>query len=548
MATTASAIKIAIIGAGPRGLGAIESLVAELAERETPLELTTFDDLQLAGAGPNFDPSQTPHCILNIPLREVDIPPALPLPCGDFTDWQKQNGLTDADRFPPRAELGAYLMARFRNVTEIKGIQIKLTTHKSKATHLRRHERAWHVETNTASHGPFDEVLLIPGQPQTPPDDQWAAWQAHASTGKARAMNAYPDRQLLAAAKDWAGKNIGIRGLGLSTFDVLRVLTLGLGGRFENGRYHRSGTEPARIFAFSLNGQPPFPKPKDAALDALFDLRDQEIEQFQSAVKKATEQKPKSALETICAALVQPTQRIGVEMGADWGRAEISAWLETERKSAGDQETLEPEQTLKQGINMALGASPPTPGYVIGQIWRKVQNQLRANFNGLQMEPDTAQAIVGFDEGLKRYSYGPPLRSAQELLAMLACNLVSLCVVDDPDIKSIQDGWHLQEDDAEAKVSVMIDAVLPPPKLAAISDPLLVQLKSDGLIQEFYDGSGAQTRPNGQVVGTEGTPQTGLCLLGRLALGSVIAADSIHDCFGASSGRWAKGVLERSRK
>lgn len=548
MATTASAIKIAIIGAGPRGLGAIESLVAKLAERETPLELTTFDDLQLAGAGPNFDPSQTPHCILNIPLREVDIPPALPLPCGDFTDWQKQNGLTDADRFPPRAELGAYLMARFRNVTEINGIQIKLTTHKSKATHLRRHEGAWHVETNTASHGPFDEVLLIPGQPQTPPDDQWAAWQAHASTGKARAMNAYPDRQLLAAAKDWSGKNIGIRGLGLSTFDVLRVLTLGLGGRFENGCYHRSGAEPARIFAFSLNGQPPFPKPKDAALDALFDLRDQEIEQFQSAVKTATEQKPKSALETICAALVQPTERIGVEMGADWGRAEISAWLETERKSAGDQETLAPEQTLKHGINMALGASPPTPGYVIGQIWRKVQNQLRANFNGLQMEPDTAQAIVGFDEGLKRYSYGPPLRSAQELLAMLACNLVSLCVVDDPDIKSIQDGWHLQEDDAEAKVSVMIDAVLPPPKLAAISDPLLVQLKSDGLIQEFYDGSGAQTRPNGQVVGTEGTPQTGLCLLGRLALGSVIAADSIHDCFGASSGRWAKGVLERSRK
>lgn len=548
MTATQPAIKIAIIGAGPRGLGAIESLVAALLGRKTSLELTTFDDLQLAGAGPNFDPSQTPHCILNIPMRAVDIPPVLPLPCGDFTDWQQQNGFTDADRFPARAELGAYLMARFRDVTEINGISIKLTAQKTKATRLQRTDEAWHVATDTTSFGPFHEVLLIPGQPQTPPDDQWAAWQKHANTCKASTMNAYPDRQLLDAAQDSAGKNIGIRGLGLSTFDVLRILTKGLGGRFEDGSFHRSGAEPARIFAFSLNGQPPFPKPMDAALDARFDLRDQDIEQFQSAVEKATQHKPKTALETICSALVQPVQRISADMGAESDRAEVSAWLETERRSPGDQETLDPAQTLKHGIQMALGATPPTVGYIVGQIWRKLQNELRAGFNSAQIEPETAQAIVGFDEGLKRYSYGPPLRSAQELLTLLDCKLVSLCVVDDPDIKCIPDGWHLQEDDAEAKVSVMIDAVLAPPKLAAISDPLLVQLKSDGVIQEFYEGSGVQTCPDGQVVGTNGTPQIGLSLLGRLALGSVIAADSIHDCFGASSDRWANGVLERGLK
>nr|WP_325248545.1 FAD/NAD(P)-binding protein [Amylibacter sp.] len=548
MTATTTAIRIAIIGAGPRGLGALESLVTALLGRKASLELTTFDDLQLAGAGPNFDPSQTPHCILNIPMREVDISPTLPLPCGDFSDWQKQNGFTDADRFPTRAELGAYLMARFRDVTETDGLAIRLTAHKTKATRLLRKNGAWHVATATSSFGPFDEILLIPGQPQTPPDDQWAAWQKHANTGKASTINAYPDRQLLDAAQDWTGKNIGIRGLGLSTFDVLRVLTIGLGGRFEDGSYLRSGAEPARIFAFSLNGQPPFPKPVDAALDARFDLNTQEIDRFQSAVEKATQLAPKAALETICAALGQATLRIGTEMGAGWDRADVSAWFATERRSPGDQETLDPAQTLKSGIQMALGATPPSVGYSIGQIWRKLQNQLRASFNSAQIEPDTAQAIVGFDEGLKRYSYGPPLRSAQELLALLDCKLVSLCVVDDPDIKCIPDGWHLQEDDAEAKVSVMIDAVLAPPKLAAISDPLLVQMKSDGVIQDFYDGSGAQTCADGQLVGTDGVPQTGLSLLGRLALGSVIAADSIHDCFGASSDRWAKGVLERGIK
>jgi len=37
----------------------------------------------------------------------------------------------------------------------------------------------------------------------------------------------------------------------------------------------------------------------------------------------------------------------------------------------------------------------------------------------------------------------------------------------------------------------------------------------------------------------------GLCLLGRLALGSVVAADSLHDCFGEASHRWAEGVVDR---
>lgn len=548
MTDNAPSIKIAVIGAGPRGLGALEALVKGLSGRGTALAVTIFDDLQLPGAGPNFDPSQTPHSILNIPMREVDIPPALALPCGDFGDWQKQNGFTDADRFPPRAELGAYLMARFRDVTQVDDINIKLTTHKTKATSLRRKTDAWHVSAGDQSYGPFDEVLLIPGQPQTPPDDQWAAWVNHTKTHDAYTANAYPDRQLLDAARNWSGRNVGIRGLGLSTFDVLRILTLGLGGSFEDGTYHPSGAEPKRIFAFSLNGQPPFPKPVDDAHDTRFNLLSEEIDLFQTAVAQATQLKPDAALKLICDALVQPAHRISAEMRAERDKADIQAWLKTERRSPGDQETLAPADTLKLGIHMAMGSAPPTAGYIIGQIWRKVQNQLRTSFNSADIEPDTAQAIIGFDEGLKRYSYGPPLRSAQELLALLDCNLVSLCVVDDPDIKPIKDGWHLQEDDAEAKVSVMIDAVLPPPSIGAISDPLLVQLKSDCIIQEFYEGSGARTLPDGQLVGPNDKVQSGLSLLGRLALGSVIAADSIHDCFGASSDRWANGVLERGVK
>ncbi|KNX40277.1 hypothetical protein ROTO_31730 [Roseovarius tolerans] len=156
------------------------------------------------GAAPNFDPVQTRHSLLNTPLREVNIPLNLALPCGDFSDWQKGQGLHDGDRILSRAELGAYLMQRFRDVTEFAGNAFKLTAHKTHATRLHRKSDRWHVLTNNDSFGPFHEVLLVPGQPQTTPDDQWASWVDHAKTNDACIMHAYPDRHLLAAAKKWA--------------------------------------------------------------------------------------------------------------------------------------------------------------------------------------------------------------------------------------------------------------------------------------------------------------------------------------------------------
>jgi hypothetical protein len=183
-------------------------------------------------------------------------------------------------------------------------------------------------------------------------------------------------------------------------------------------------------------------------------------------------------------------------------------------------------------------------GYVIGQIWRKLQNELRVGFSSAPASAETAKAIVDFDEGLKRYSYGPPLSSARELLALIECGQVSLAVVDDPSISLIKDGWRLS-DDAQATVSVMINAVLPPPSLSKITESLIAQLRSQNLLCELYESSGAKTLPDGQIMNSDGDYSKGLSLLGRLALGSVIAVDSVHDCFGASAVRWAQGVIHR---
>ncbi len=544
MAANPKEPRIAVIGIGPRGLGALEALVERLGDTGPTVRVDIFDPLFLAGAGPNFAPDQSAHCILNIPVREISLgPPSYSsADIGTFSSWLPSG--TDPETFPPRAVLGGYFCARFRDLAH-HARTVRLSHHAGKVRSLTREANAWWVVSEGERFGPYDEVLLTQGQPATEPDDQLARWMQHARNRDADLVPAYPANRLLAAAQDWAGRTVAIRGLGLSTLDVLRLLTCGLGGRFENGRYHASGHEPKRILPFSLDGQPPAPKPATAAVDGLFDPTAEETRAFEAALSEAVEGSAEAALARICDALRPAATRILSATGSTANGEAVDAWLATERDSPGAQETLEPVEALRAGIGMAHGDEPYAPGYVIGQLWRKWQNELRRGFNSASVAPETARALISFDEGLKRYSYGPPVRSASELLMLIEAGIVDLRAVDDPDIALTATGWQLVADETSTGVSVMVDAVMPPPSLDRSTDPLIRDLLTSGRMTAVTAGFGAKTLADGRLVSREGAVQPGLCLLGRLALGSVIAADSIHDCFGASTDRWADGVIQR---
>ncbi|OWU84097.1 hypothetical protein ATO6_13565 [Oceanicola sp. 22II-s10i] len=152
--------------------------------------------------------------------------------------------------------------------------------------------------------------------------------------------------------------------------------------------------------------------------------------------------------------------------------------------------------------------------------------------------------IVGFDEGLKRYSYGPPVSACRELLALIQAGIVTVDLAKDPDITLTDTGWHLANGDHSAAAEIMIDGVLPSPDPTKVTSSLVSGLIHGGYLTTLED-LGARTAPDGRLIDRNDKPVPGLSLLGRLALGSVIAADSLHDCFGEASSRWADGVLSR---
>ena len=539
MTSDKAPLRVAVIGMGPRGLGALEAVARLMPQAARPVTVEVFDTGAHPGAGPNFGPEDSPLCLLNTPLRALDLgaPPGGPDRLASFAEW---SGSTDPDSFPARSLLGGYLAARFDALVSSPPEGLRLARRSAQITALDPVPEGWRLRGPEGGFGPYDEVLLTPGQPATDPDPQLARWQEHAERTGADLQPAYPARALLAAAESWAGQTVAIRGLGLSTFDVLRLLTLGLGGSFTADGYVASGREPARILPFSLNGHPPAPKPQTAALDAAFDPTGAESAAFDTALAQALDQAPRAALEGLATALLPPARRILRAMASP---DQPEPWLETEQRDPGAQDSGTPLEVLRHGIAMATGAAPPSAGYVIGQIWRKWQNALRQGFNPARCDAATAAAILGFDEGLKRFSYGPPLRSAQELLALVEAGRVDLCAAEDPSITLTERGWSLSTAQGAVPVRAMVDGVLPAPRLDAVTDPLVAGLWQAGQLRTLSEDLGAETAPDGQLAGAP----PGLCLLGRMALGSVIAVDSLHDCFGAATDRWAEGLCARHR-
>ncbi|MGY3436775.1 MULTISPECIES: FAD/NAD(P)-binding protein [unclassified Marinovum] len=536
-----SELRIAVVGMGPRGLGALEALAARIYKGAPSLQVDVFDPCPVCGAGPNFDPDELSVCLLNIPMRDIEIRPPVFTVCGRFAEWLKT--APGPDTFPMRAELGQYLEARYADL-KADG-RLAMTHSPAAVTDLKQGNDGWYLRAADAWHGPYAEVLLSLGQPEVQPDEQLAEWQQHAEDSAGILAQAYPAKRLQSKAEGLSGCTVAIRGLALSAFDVLRVLTTLQGGRFEDVRYVASGHEPARILPFSLDGRPPFPKPETDRLDARFEPTREETKAFSDNIANAATATPKKAQELLTAALLPVVTRILRKVENDAEASGVADWLETEWSAPGSQETDSPIETLRVGIAIAEGTCLPSIGYTVGQVWRKWQNALRSGYNPANTPPNTAKTIVAFDEGLKRYSYGPPISSSRELAALVDAGLVDLDYAVDPDFTLTDGGWTLKSETGSIEAGVMIDAVMASPDLSILRTPLLVGLIDEGRLCPITDRLAAHTAKDGQLIGREGKRSPGLCLLGRLALGSVVAADSLHDCFGEASHRWAQGVVER---
>ncbi|WP_262107825.1 FAD/NAD(P)-binding domain-containing protein [Arthrobacter sp. Marseille-P9274] len=277
--------RVAIVGAGPRGLSVLERLLARLPQRpqERKPQIHLIDPFP-PGPGHVWRHGQSRLFLMNTPSLFPTVVPgdgldagAVPSVAGlTFDAWREGvaagsiGGVPAEDRdeaaalapsdFPSRLLYGRYLAWIFSRLAEEAGARAALSVHTTEAVRLYRHGGGYRLDLADGGELEADAVVLALGHLPTALNPEQQRLQDEAARFGLHYLppNVPPD---LDFKRIPAGRTVLVRGMGLNFFDVMIQLTEGRGGKFlpasdsEPLRYLPSGKEP-RLVAASRRGTP----------------------------------------------------------------------------------------------------------------------------------------------------------------------------------------------------------------------------------------------------------------------------------------------------
>lgn len=570
--------RLAIVGAGPRGLAALEALCLAWSSQyhENTLKIQIFEPADFPGAGQVWSPAQVDTNLSNIHERhissgllqrpEIKLGDCLIPAFESYNSWADfdSQDLSSPDFFPPRSKLGAYLHARFTSISEVLEAHSLLEIHKVGIIDLEILNGKCRITDSNNNEYTADEVLLTIGHQPTYESEQLESWEKHAAKSN---LLLYTDPYPVGALETERIKPemaVAMRGFGLSMVDQVRALTLGFGGTFEalSGTnklvYKPSSRAPHQLVAFSLDGLPPAPKPFTPKIDFWFKPTENEMLQFKNQMQQVKEspQKYKDAsflLEAITNLTVPVFIRLGEKARkhnlSEEELQELTLKLIKEPNECKHALILDYDkpvvEVMYELLDMACGDEVVSLDYCLGQVWRHALGVFFHDFNHLDLDDEVMIEVVKYVEASKRYSYGPPVESLQQLLALVEAKILDLNFVNDPVIELIPSGWELQKSSNAIAVEVMVNSVIDPPQILKVSSPLIQNLIHDNKVNAVHYKLGLHTLEDGRIISKAGNTHQPVALLGRLAKGSVIGVDDLIECFGKPAGKWARAVIKR---
>ncbi|WP_405570936.1 FAD/NAD(P)-binding protein [Winogradskyella sp. Asnod2-B02-A] len=567
--------QLAIIGMGPRGLYALENLLIELSKANKHIGIHVFDATNGPGSGNVWNKSQPESNWINITERAlIDIETRPKINYSNQTidafpsyhDWcQFSQNSNEPDTFPERNKLGNYLNARY-NSLEIILEQLETFKYiKAEVKHIDLVNEKLEVSTNNNS-WLYDDLLLTIGHQSTKPSDQLEQWRTHVKHHKSLALfeDAYPITQLK-TIKNRTNINIGLRGFGLAMIDVMRYLTINDFGNFKvinkdtfETIYYKSKVQDLKLIPFSLDGLPLVPKPLNESIDKWYQPTEKELDLFKSEIEAVSQHRTETdSIDFLTHPIAKITSRVFLDLKEKSLAHTLSSselevivlnWLNDDNYSHPliQDSSISTYKLIQNYIEMALGTIPISLDYCIGQVWRHCQPTLYKTFSHTKVNNDIIEKVIALDERSKRYSYGPPIESMQQVLALVDANILTLGFVNDPNINLIAEGWILTNSkNKSVSCSVMINSVLDAPKLLEVNTPLIKNLLQNDLIQPIHSKLGIETTADGYVITPKNKGDVPIAVLGRLAKGSVIGVDAILECFGPRIEDWAKAYVKQ---
>ena len=434
-----SAMKVAIIGAGPRGLWASEELMERARERGAAIDVTVFDakPLDESSAPGAFRDSVPEEFLLNAPksIVETKLGPLDPndeLP-GDF---------------PSRRQVGEHLDASWRALEENLPPRCSLT---HRVANIEMVEPTDDGVVVLGEH--FDEVLMVTGHAH-----DWPGSLAHADLGDFKVIApAYPASNLDAVGPDDVAL---VRGAALTFIDVVK---------YADAKVFYPVTRSGRFME----------------VKAYFEGEAKEEAQphIEEASQKILECEGLDELEGILADCATELLRIA---GGEGGKDEIRNVLR------GEDFTGDPVAELRASVAAARGERPWTPALAVALAFRDTYDAVidRASYGGRHTLG--GKDFDAFVSSLERVGFGPPVESAQIMLELLDEGRIRTELV----ARGEEDLRDLAE---EVGATVIIDAVQAPPGI--VEGTLVGNLVEAGIGLRYADTNALHVKPDATLVG-----------------------------------------------
>ncbi|MFE2375537.1 FAD/NAD(P)-binding protein [Streptomyces sp. NPDC059398] len=281
----AGAATVAVIGAGPRGLGVLERLVAHCLTEPFPVTVHLVDP-RSPGAG-FHTPGQPDHLLLNTVCSQLSVFPdahmvdgPVPLSGPSLLDWCGERELRVADDgftvrpgagrdirpndFLPRRLLSEYLTWAAEEILGAAPACLTLVRHRTTAVDIRP------ADSPSADGSRGAETVVLADGTRFAADAVFVTVGHHALYLPAEPVRErglvtrpYP----LPSALDGipAGGRVAVLGTGLTAMDVITTLTIGRGGQHvkdgDGLRYVPGGREPLIVLA-NRSGTPSRSRPR----------------------------------------------------------------------------------------------------------------------------------------------------------------------------------------------------------------------------------------------------------------------------------------------
>lgn len=571
--------KLAIVGVGPRGLYAAENFITQLSltEGQTTLELLLFEVTGDFGNGQVYNTAQIKsnwinitERILTLPKREEVVYNGVVIPSFfSYQQWANLDfdkiGASEPDIYPPRAKIGAYLKERF--ISFITPLLLNKT-----ATLYNQNVKSIEVLANnkirlTTENQNFidlDEVLFTIGHQSTKLSEQLIKWKSYfKNNSKVHLfLDPYPVKNYIDVANTQGKAHIGVRGFGLAMLDVMRGV-LAKQGTFKITDKHTQKCQFTAnknantiIVPFSLDGLPPVPKPLNKVIDDLYKPSKEQLSNFEKEIGDKTAQSNAKGVDFLVSAIVPIVASIYTSLPHTLGNKNYTfkqveeaafKWITNQNYKHS---LILPTETpivslINSYVDMATATSAISLDFCVGQVWRHCQPSIYKQLSYNNFSNEVFANIIALDEQIKRYSYGPPVESIQQMLALVDAQILNLEYVNNPEIELSENGWIIKSKNNNIVANIMINSVLDAPDITAVKSDLVKSLLYNESIKIVNDNLGVLTTKQGYLLEQETNTVLPIALLGRLAKGTVIGVDAILECFGDRPVEWAKAAVKR---